>query len=63
MTAQGCPATPARHRSESIPVCASMNLGAPELLIVVVLLGFVVLPLWGIIDAAMRAPRGDTVGR
>jgi len=44
-------------------VCASMNLGAPELLIVVVLLGFVVLPLWGIIDAAMRAPRGDTVGR
>ncbi len=31
-----------------------MNLGVPELLIVIVLLGFVVLPLWGIIDAAMR---------
>jgi hypothetical protein len=30
-----------------------MNLGGPELLIVIVLLGFVI-PLWGILDAAVR---------
>ena len=30
------------------------SLGAPELLILVLLLGSVVLPLWGLVDAARR---------
>ena len=31
-----------------------MNIGAPELIILLVVFGFFVLPVWGIIDAAMR---------
>jgi hypothetical protein len=30
------------------------GLGAPELLIIFFLLGFIVLPIWGIVDAAVR---------
>ena len=31
-----------------------MNIGAPELIIILLMFGFVVLPVWGIISAAMR---------
>jgi hypothetical protein len=30
------------------------GLGAPELIIIILVLGFMVLPVWGIVDAAMR---------
>jgi uncharacterized membrane protein len=31
-----------------------MNIGAPELLIILIMLAFIVLPIWGIIDAATK---------
>ncbi|HVW33020.1 MAG TPA: hypothetical protein VHL53_10815 [Acidimicrobiia bacterium] len=32
----------------------TMGLGAPELIIILGILAFMVLPIWGIVDAAMR---------
>ena len=31
-----------------------MNVGAPELIIIVIMLAFAVIPIWGLIDAATR---------